>query len=68
MKWQYCVLTAIETTKQADFVIAYDDGPKNIKAKSRLKVFKTLGLEGWEMVGINTLQPGINEFYFKRPI
>lgn len=65
--WEYCILTAIETTQQNQFTLAYEDHAEAPKAKSRLELMAQLGRDGWELVAVHPIAAGIKEFYFKRP-
>ncbi|MGF1506573.1 MAG: hypothetical protein GYB64_04890 [Chloroflexi bacterium] len=66
--WEHCILTAIETQDRTEFMVALESGTWSPKgASSRLDVMAELGKQGWELVGIRPLGPGVAEFYFKRP-
>ncbi len=66
-EWEYCILTAVETTEQTQFMLAHQDGKgQKVNAKTRLEVFAELGRKGWELVAVQPLGVGIREFYFKR--
>ena len=68
-RWEYCVFTAVESANHKNYTLSYDDNKaETVQANGRLAVIADLGRDSWELVAINPLAPGINEFYFKRPL
>lgn len=65
--WEYCIFTAYESSEQTQYTLSYTGQVKHPKAKSRLDVLADLGEQGWELVAVHSLAPGLKEFYFKRP-
>lgn len=66
-EWEYCILTAVATARQTQFVLAYAGYHETPPAASRLEIMAQLGRDGWELVAVHPLTTGIKELYFKRP-
>ncbi len=66
-RWEYCILMALETAGQSKFTIAYANRIETPPENGRLSILTEMGRIGWEMVAVQPLAQGLNEFYFKRP-
>ena len=67
-KWEYCIFTAYETSKQTQYTISYPHRVENFNGEddNRLTVLEKLGQDGWELISVHPLTTGLKEFYFKR--
>ncbi len=78
--WEYCIVRSDALRDTASFTVASPDGweGKAIEAdKSRGdlihwdaagRTIAQFGLEGWELVTVNSPSSGITTLWFKRPI
>jgi len=67
-KWEYCIVTALETSEMTRFTISYPGRVETPPVNGRLTVLAELGSRGWELVTVHPVALGANEFYFKRQI
>lgn len=65
-KWEYCIVTALETSEMTQFTISYPGRVETPPVNGRLTVLTEMGRRGWELVTVHPLTLGANEFYFKR--
>lgn len=64
--WEYCIMTAVETAKNAQFTISYPSRVETPRVNSRLTALAEMGRNGWELIAVHPITTGVNEFYFKR--
>ncbi len=66
--WEYCIMTAMETSKISTFTISYASRVEKPPVNGRLSVLTEMGRNGWELVAVHPLAREMNEFYFKRRV
>ncbi len=66
--WEYCILSALETEERVQFTISYSHKIETPPVNGRLTALTEMGRNGWELVTVNTVGQGVNEFYFKRRV
>ncbi len=67
-KWEYCNVTALETSEKTQFTISYLGRVETPPVNGRLTVLAEMGRRGWELVAVYPVTLGANEFYFKRQV
>ena len=63
-RWEYCVLSF---NQGRGYLTAYKKGTETVVVSDYVTVIEALGLNGWELVAINTNNYG-TAYTFKRPL